>query len=179
MYRTDNNDNPGKVLGVVGWSGSGKTTLVEFLIGGLAARGVRVNALKHSHHDVTLEPAGKDSARFRNAGAAEVILASPYRYALVRELHGAPEPTLRELLSRLSPADITIVEGFKWEPMPKVEVWRPSLGNPALHPDDPDIVAVASDVPAPAGLRGGLDWLNLNDPAQVLGWIEKVFLGRA
>lgn len=177
MYRTDG--KPGKLLGVVGWSGSGKTTLVEYLIAGLAARGVRVNAVKHSHHDVMLEPPGKDSARFRGAGAAEVILASPHRYALVRELHGAPEPTLPALLARLSPADITIVEGFKWERMPKVEVWRPSLGNPALHPGDRDVLAVASDAPAPDGVRDGLAWLDLNDPAQVLAWVEKVFLGTA
>ncbi len=162
----------GPVLGVVGWSGSGKTSLLEALIGRLAGRGLRVNVVKHSHHDVELEPPRKDSARLRMAGAAEVMLASPYRVAILRELRGAEEPRLMEHLARLAPADLTLVEGYKWERMPKLEVFRPSLGRPALYPEDPDILAVASDAPQPGG-EGGPAWLDLNDPDQVLAWLQK------
>ncbi|MGZ8320857.1 MAG: molybdopterin-guanine dinucleotide biosynthesis protein B, partial [Telluria sp.] len=141
-----------KLLAVVGWSGSGKTTLLEYLVAQLAARGLRVNVVKHSHHDIPLEPPHKDSARLRMAGAAEVMIASPYRVAIMRELRGAAEPALADHLLRLSPADLTLVEGYKWEPVPKLEVHRPSLGRPPLYLDDPHIVAVAADCAAPAGL---------------------------
>lgn len=164
--------DPGRVLAVVGWSGSGKTTLLEFLVGQLAAQGLRVNVLKHSHHDIVLEPPHKDSARLRMAGAAEVMIASPYRYAIMRELRGAGEPTLREQLARLAPADLTLVEGYKWEPLPKLEVHRPALGRPALYPDDAQVIAVASDAPRPAGLRPELQWLDLNMPQDVLSWLN-------
>ena len=162
--------NPGPVLGVVGWSGSGKTSLLEGLIGRLAEQGLRVNVVKHSHHDVELEPPRKDSARLRMAGAAEVMLASPYRVAILQELRGADEPPLSDLLARLAPADLTLVEGYKWERMPKLEVFRPELGRPALYPEDPDVVAVASDVPRPGGFERPA-WLDLNDLDQVLGWV--------
>ena len=157
------------MLAVVGWSGSGKTTLLEFLVANLAARGLRVNVVKHSHHDIELEPPHKDSARLRMAGAAEVMIASPYRYAILRELHGQKEPPLGEQLARLAAADLTLVEGYKWEPLPKLEVYRPSLGRPPLFPDDPLIVAVASDGPAPAA--AGRTWLDLNLPEDVLRWL--------
>jgi molybdopterin-guanine dinucleotide biosynthesis adapter protein len=160
------------IVGVVGWSGSGKTTLLEYLVGQLAAQGVRVNVVKHSHHDIVLEPSHKDSARLRRAGAAEVMIASPFRTALVRELRGAPEPLLREHLERLAPADLTLVEGYKWEALPKIEVYRPALGQPALYPEDGHIVAVASDALAPAHLARQLAWLDLNAPAQVLAWLQ-------
>ena len=119
------------MLAVVGWSGSGKTTLLEFLVGRLAGEGLRVNVVKHSHHDIELEPPRKDSARLRMAGAAEVMIASPYRVAILRELRGAEEPPLAEHLARLAPADLTLVEGYKWEALPKLEVFRPALGRPA------------------------------------------------
>jgi molybdopterin-guanine dinucleotide biosynthesis protein B len=159
------------VLGVVGWSGSGKTTLLEYLVAQLAARGLRVNVVKHSHHDIPLEPPHKDSARLRMAGAAEVMIASPFRVAIMRELRGAAEPPLSDHLARLAPADLTLVEGYKWEPIPKLEVHRPALGQAALYPDDADIVAVASDVPRPGQLRPGVAWLDLNDQAAVLDWL--------
>ncbi|MES2323377.1 MAG: molybdopterin-guanine dinucleotide biosynthesis protein B [Pseudomonadota bacterium] len=162
-----------EVLGVVGWSGSGKTTLLEYLVTQLAARGLRINIVKHSHHDILLEPPHKDSARLRMAGAAEVMIASPFRTAIMRELRGAPEPTLQEQLARLAAADLTLVEGYKWEPIPKLEVHRPALGQPALYPDDAHIVAVASDVPRPAALAPHVAWLDLNAPAQVLAWLEQ------
>jgi molybdopterin-guanine dinucleotide biosynthesis protein B len=158
------------IYGIVGWSGSGKTTLLEYVIKHLAARGLRVNVIKHSHHDLILEPAHKDSARLRNAGASEVMVASPFRYALVHELRGAPEPTLLEQVARLAPADLTLVEGFKWDPIPKLEVHRPQLGQAALYLRDPHIVAVASDVAAPPDLPAHLCWLDLNNHEQVLDW---------
>jgi len=162
--------DPGPVLGVVGWSGSGKTSLLEVLVARLAGQGLRVNVVKHSHHDVELEPPHKDSARLRMAGAAEVMLASPYRVAILRELRGAAEPALADHLARLAQADLTLVEGYKWERMPKLEVFRPSLGRPALYPDDADVAAVASDAPRPADARG-LAWLDLNAPQEVLQWL--------
>lgn len=162
----------GRVLGVVGWSGSGKTTLLEKLVARLAAAGLRVNIVKHSHHDIELEPPRKDSARLRLAGAAEVMIASPYRTAIMRELRGELEPSLAEHLRRLSPADLTLVEGYKWEAFPKLEVFRPGLGKPALYPDDGTIVGVVSDVARPAGVRAGLVWLDLNDPDAVMDWLH-------
>ena len=169
--QNESNGQPHNVLGVVGWSGSGKTTLLEYLVAQLAARGLRVNVVKHSHHDIPLEPPHKDSARLRMAGAAEVMIASPFRVAIMRELRGAAEPSLCAHLQRLSPADLTLVEGYKWEPIPKLEVHRPTLGQPALYPDDADIVAVASDAARPAALPAGIDWLDLNDQAGVLDWV--------
>lgn len=160
-----------QLLGVVGWSGSGKTTLLEYLLSHLSAIGKTVNVVKHSHHDIILEPAHKDSARLRLAGAAEVLLASPYRYAVVRELRDELEPSLFELLQRLAPADLTLVEGYKWEAIAKLEVHRPSLGKPAIYPEDAHIVAVASDVEAPQNLPQGLIWLNLNQPETILQWL--------
>ena len=135
------------VFGITGRSGSGKTTLIEALLPLLRARGLRVNVIKHSHHVLALEPPGKDSARVRAAGASEVMVASPYHYAIVHTLHDTPEPTLAELLARMSPADITLVEGFRREPIPRIEVHRPALGKPPMYPGDDSILAVATDQP--------------------------------
>lgn len=162
---------PGPVLGVVGWSGSGKTTLLEQLVARLARDGLRVNIVKHSHHDIELEPPRKDSARLRQAGAAEVMIASPYRFAIMRELRATPEPALDELLARLSPADLTLVEGYKWEALPKLEVHRPALGKPPLFRDDASIVAVVSDVARPLDAREALAWLDLNALGGVVDWL--------
>src|SRR5471032_1693976 len=153
------------VLGVIGRSGSGKTTLLEYVVQQLAARGLRVNLVKHSHHDLALEPPQKDSARLRLAGAAEVMVASPFRFAIVHELRGAPEPTLDEQLARMAPADLTLLEGFKSYAIAKLEVYRLASGKAPLYPNDGQVVAVASDQPAPADLRPGLAWLDLNQPA--------------
>ena len=157
---------------MVGWSGSGKTVLLEYLVAALARQALRVNVVKHSHHDVMLEPPHKDSARLRTAGAAEVMLASPFRVAIMRELRGEPEPTLADQLGRMARADLTLVEGYKWESIAKLEVHRPSLGRPALYPDDKNIVAVASDVPRPHDAPAALAWLDLNTPADVLEWLQ-------
>lgn len=173
-------DFPQRVFGIAGRSGSGKTTLVEAMLPIFAQAGLRVNVIKHSHHDIELEPPGKDSARFRRAGAQEVLVASPYRFAIVHELRDAPEPDLREQLARLAPADLTLVEGFKQEPIPRLEVWRPATGHSPLHQQpDFDCIAVASDAPAPtpapttqAG-QAELAWLPLNDPAAVARFIAR------
>ncbi|EHK64248.1 molybdopterin-guanine dinucleotide biosynthesis protein B [Achromobacter arsenitoxydans] len=155
------------VFGIAGRSGSGKTTLIEAMLPLLGARGLRVNVIKHSHHDFQMEPPGKDSARFRLAGAQEVMVASPYRYAIVHELRDAPEPALEAQLARLSPADLVLVEGFKQAAIPRIEVYRPALGKPPLHAEDRTFVAVVTDAP----LEIGLPCLPLNDPARVADFI--------
>ncbi|OEZ48767.1 molybdopterin-guanine dinucleotide biosynthesis protein B [Duganella sp. HH105] len=159
------------VLAITGTSGSGKTTLLEFLIAGLAGRGLKVNVIKHSHHDLELEPPRKDSARLRMAGAAEVMVASPFRMAIIRELRGAPEPSLDEQLDRLAPADLTLLEGFKAYPIAKLEVYRPASGKAPLYPHDPLVIAVASDQPLPPDLPPSVAWLDLNRPQAVLAWL--------
>ncbi|WP_222846690.1 molybdopterin-guanine dinucleotide biosynthesis protein B [Chitinolyticbacter meiyuanensis] len=134
-----------RAFGIAGWSGSGKTTLLAALIAEYARRGITVNAIKHSHHDIPLEPPHKDSARLRAAGAGEVAVVSPYRFAIVHELRAAPEPTLAELLARLAPAELTLLESYKHARCPKLEVWRAATGHPMLWPNDPSIIAIASD----------------------------------
>ncbi|MFA9438416.1 molybdopterin-guanine dinucleotide biosynthesis protein B [Uliginosibacterium sp. sgz301328] len=149
-----------RVFGIAGTSGSGKTVLMERLIATLVGQGIAVNAIKHSHHDVQIDPPGKDSHRFRVAGASEVMLVSPWRFAIVHELRGSAEPTLTEQLQRLSPAELTLVEGFSRLPIPKLEVWRDENGKPPRYVDDPHIIALATDdgLPATHSLaRFGLD----------------------
>jgi molybdopterin-guanine dinucleotide biosynthesis protein B len=140
-----------RVLGLAGWSGSGKTTLVARLIPVLRAKGVRVSTLKHAHHDFDVDQPGKDSYEHRTAGAEEVLVSSARRWALMHELRGAPELTLAELLARMSPVDLVIVEGFKRDRHPKLEVYRPSVGKPLLCGEDDTIRGIATDVPV-AGL---------------------------
>ncbi len=157
-----------KVLGISGWSGAGKTTLLADLIPLLVARGVKVSTIKHAHHDFDIDRPGKDSYRHREAGAAEVLISSAKRYAVMHELRGAAEPTLDELLTRLSPVDLVLVEGFKTSSHAKIEVWRASVGKPMRQPEDPSIIAVASDaaiadLPVPV--------LDANRPQQVADFI--------
>ncbi len=156
-----------KVLGIIGWSGSGKTTLLVALVPLLRARGLTVSTIKHTHHGFDMDRPGKDTYRHREAGAHEVLVASSARWALLHEVVGE-EPGLPDLLTKLDPVDIVLVEGFKTHPYPKLEVHRPSLGKPPIWPDAPDVVAVASDADLDAG---GRVVLNLNDPAGVLDWI--------
>jgi molybdopterin-guanine dinucleotide biosynthesis protein B len=163
--------SPRKVLGVIGTSGSGKTTLLEYLLAQLAAQGVKVNVIKHSHHDLQFEPQHKDSARLRMAGAAEVMVGSPFRYAIIHELRGGPEPTLEEQLARMSPADLTLLEGFKTYAIDKLEVYRRETGREPLYPHDQRVVAVAADHARPDGLRDSVAWLDVNQPQQVLAWL--------
>ena len=134
-----------RIFGLAGWSGSGKTTLLTALIPELVARGVSVSTVKHAHHAFDIDQPGKDSWRHRQAGAREVMISSQNRWALMNELRGGPEPSLDELVDRMSPVDLLLVEGFKRHPYPKLEVYRPSLGKPLLHPEDPFVIAVASD----------------------------------
>lgn len=148
-----------RVIGLAGWSGSGKTTLLTRLIPEFNRRGVKVSTVKHAHHAFDLDTPGKDSWAHRQAGAAEVLVSSGKRWALLHELRGEPEAALPELLARLSPVDLVIVEGFKRDPHAKLEVYRAANGKPPLHPGDPSIVAIASDVAFPDAGRPviGLD----------------------
>src|SRR6185312_11375214 len=141
-----------RVIGFAGWSGAGKTTLLRRLIPVLVGHGLRVSTLKHAHHQFDVDKPGKDSWEHRQAGATEVLVGSAHRWALMHELRGAPEPELDALLGRLSPVDLVLVEGFKRGPLPKIEVHRTANGKPLLHPDDPAIVAVATDGARPGGL---------------------------
>lgn len=134
-----------RVIGVTGWSGAGKTTLLKRIIPRLVGRGLAVSTVKHAHHGFDVDHPGKDSYAHRVAGATEVLVSSPLRFALMHELRGAPEPELHELLRSLAPVDLVLVEGFKREPHPKLEVHRAVVGKPYIFPDDPDIVAIASD----------------------------------
>jgi molybdopterin-guanine dinucleotide biosynthesis protein B len=142
-----------RIFGFAGWSGSGKTTLIERVIPRLTARGLRVSLIKHAHHEFDIDVPGKDSWRHRQAGCTEVLLSSSARVALVHELRGEAEPTLAQLLARLSPCDLALVEGYKAAPIPKLEVWRPAVGKPLLHPDDPQVLGVATDAPAALATR--------------------------
>ncbi|KGM33217.1 molybdopterin-guanine dinucleotide biosynthesis protein B [Inquilinus limosus] len=146
-----------RVLGIAGWSGSGKTTLLAKLIPVLIGRGLTVSTIKHAHHDFDVDQPGKDSWRHREAGATEVLVSSDRRWALMHEHRGAAEPPLAELLAKLEPVDLVLVEGFKRETPPKLEVWRAATGKPPLHPEDPSIVAVASDGPIADPARTRLD----------------------
>ena len=146
------------MIGLAGWSGAGKTTLMVKLLPCLIARGRSVSTLKHAHHRFDVDKPGKDSWEHRRAGASQVLVASGARWALMTELRRATEPTLPELLEKLDPVDLVIVEGFKRDAHPKIEVWRAANEKPWMHPDMPGIVAVASDAAPPYDLpRVALD----------------------
>ena len=136
-----------RVIGVVGWKNNGKTTLVVRLIEHLTERGLRVSTVKHAHHSVDLDQPGKDTWRHRQAGAGEVILATGRRWILMHELRDEDEPPLEALLVKLAPADLVIVEGFKGSSLPKIEVHRGERGTALIAREDPDVVAVAADIP--------------------------------
>jgi molybdopterin-guanine dinucleotide biosynthesis protein B len=138
-----------RIIGLAGWSGSGKTTLITKAVPCLIARGLRVSTLKHAHHGFDLDQPGKDSFVHRAAGATEVVISSAKRFAILHELRGEPEWDLPDLLKKLSPVDLVLVEGYKRDAFPKLEVHRAANGKPLLHPDDPHIVAIASDQALP------------------------------
>jgi molybdopterin-guanine dinucleotide biosynthesis adapter protein len=163
-----------KVFGFAGQSGSGKTTLMEHLIPIISAQGFRVSVIKHTHHAFDVDQPGKDSWRHRQAGAQEVLLASDVRWVLMHELRGAPEPELPDQLARLSPCDLVFVEGFKRQPIPKLEVWRLANNSSPLHPADPNIVAVATD----AKLNIALPVFDLDDHVRMSQYIVR-YLGLA
>jgi molybdopterin-guanine dinucleotide biosynthesis protein B len=138
-------ENVMKVIGLAGWSGAGKTTLLTRVIPQLQKQGLRVSVIKHAHHAFDVDVPGKDSWKHREAGAAEVLVSSSQRWALMHDLRGASEPRLPELLAKLSPVDLVVVEGFKREPHRKIEVYRAANEKPLLFPDDPGIVGIATD----------------------------------
>src|SRR5688500_15534415 len=156
-----------KIFGFAGWSGSGKTTLIEKLIPRFVGAGLRVSLIKHAHHTFDVDQPGKDSYRHRHAGASEVLVTSSRRWVLMHELRGAHEPSFEEQIRHFAPCDLLLVEGFKHAPIPKLEVWRATPGEPLLHPNDPHIVAVASDVKVDTRLPV----LDLNDDAAVARFI--------
>jgi len=135
-----------KVFGFAGWSGSGKTTLIEQLIPRFVVQGLKVSLIKHAHHQFDIDRPGKDSYRHRHAGCTEVMVASDLRWALMHEMRGAPEQSLEEQIARMTPVDLLLVEGWKAQPMPKLEVYREANGKPLLFPGDQHIRAIASDV---------------------------------
>jgi molybdopterin-guanine dinucleotide biosynthesis protein MobB len=151
-----------KVWGVVGWKNTGKTGLMTRLVAEIVARGVSVSTIKHAHHAVDIDQPGRDSYRHREAGAREVLLASARRWALMHELRGAPEPSIDELLARMSPVDLVLIEGYKRGHHPKIEAHRAEAGRDLLAPGDPSIRAVASDA-ALTGLRVPLFHLDDTD----------------
>ena len=134
-----------KVIGLSGWSGAGKTTLLTRVIPLLREQGLRVSVIKHAHHNFDIDVPGKDSWTHRQSGATEVLVSSARRWALMHELRGSDEPRLPELLTKLSPVDLVIIEGFKREPHRKIEVHRAANGKPWLYPDDPGVVGIVTD----------------------------------
>ena len=156
-----------KVIGIAGYSGSGKTTLIEKVIPVLVASGLRVSLIKHAHHEFDVDQPGKDSYRHRHAGCGEVLVSSSKRWAMMHELRGAPEPSVHEQLKLFSPCDLVIVEGYKSEPIPKVEVHRRASHAPLLYPEDPSVVAVATD----EALDTPLPQIDVNDAAAVARFI--------
>ncbi|HVV60342.1 MAG TPA: molybdopterin-guanine dinucleotide biosynthesis protein B [Pseudolabrys sp.] len=149
-----------RLIGLAGWSGSGKTTLITKAIPRLIARGLRVSTLKHAHHGFDLDQPGKDSFFHRAAGATEVIISSAKRWAILHELREETEWDLPALLGKMSPVDLVLVEGYKRDKFPKLEIHRAENGKPLLHPDDPYIVAVACDSPLP---QAKVPVVDLND----------------
>jgi molybdopterin-guanine dinucleotide biosynthesis adapter protein len=159
-----------RILGITGWSGAGKTTLIRRLIPRLVEDGFSVSTLKHAHHQFDVDQPGKDSWEHRQAGARQVLVASQNRWALMSELRGAPEPSLAELLARLDPVDLVLVEGYKRDTHPKLEVWRAANGKDPIFPDDPTVIALATDA-APPG--AALPILNLDDITAIASFVAE------
>ncbi len=160
-----------KVFGFAGYSGAGKTTLIEKLLPLFTARGLAVSLIKQTHHDFDIDQPGKDSWRHRQAGCREVLVASSKRWALMHELRDAAEPDLAQHLARLSPCDLVLVEGYKRETLPKLEVYRAANGKSFLFPDDPHIMALAGDAPPDISSDIPLPWLDLNQPEPIAAFI--------
>ena len=159
-----------RIIGLAGWSGSGKTTLVTKVLPRLIERGLRVSTVKHAHHGFDLDQPGKDSFMHREAGATEVVISSARRFAILHELRDDPEWDLPDLLGKLAPVDLVLVEGFKRDAFPKLEIHRAANGKPLLHPDDPHIIAVAADTPLPGAKVPVID---LNDIEAVVDMLLK------
>jgi len=158
-----------KIFGISGYSGSGKTTLIERLIPLFTGSGLRVSLIKHAHHRFDVDHPGKDSYRHRHAGCTEVMITSAQRWALMHELRNEPEPTLQEAIKLMSPCDLLLIEGFKREPIPKLEVYRGALGEPLLYPQDSHIVAIASD----QSVDTKLPQFDIDDVAAIAAFIRQ------
>jgi|OpeIllAssembly_1097287.scaffolds.fasta_scaffold217304_3 molybdopterin-guanine dinucleotide biosynthesis protein B len=165
------------VLGFAAWSGTGKTTLLVQLLPRLRGRGLRVGMVKHAHHSFDVDQPGKDSYELRKAGASPMLVASSRRWALMADLDQEREPVLQEMLDRLDPSglDVILVEGFKHEAFPKIELHRPAIGKPLLFPDDASVIAVATD--APLAQPTQLPVLDLNDVEAMADFVLR-FCGR-
>ena len=157
-----------KIFGFAGWSGSGKTTLIVNLLPVLVARGVTVSTIKHAHHDFDVDQPGKDSYQHRTAGATEVMVTSARRWALMHELRTAAEPSMEDLIRHMSKVDLLLIEGFKSYPHDKLEIFRRSVGKTLICPEDPHVVAVASDGPVP---EVSVPVLDINDLPAIADFI--------
>jgi molybdopterin-guanine dinucleotide biosynthesis protein B len=146
-----------RIIGLAGWSGSGKTTLLARIIPHLVARGLTVSTVKHAHHGFDVDTPGKDSYTHRMAGATEVLVASGRRWALMHELRDAPEPSIYDLLQKMSPVDLVLIEGFKSAHHTRIEVYRRDVGKLPFHPENPHVVGIVSDTPFPDAGRSVVD----------------------
>jgi len=157
-----------RIIGLAGWSGSGKTTLITKLIPRLIARGLTVSTLKHAHHGFDLDQPGKDSFFHRAAGATEVIISSAKRFAILHELRDEPEWDLPNLVGKMAPVDLVLVEGYKRDAFPKLEIHRAANSKPLIHPEDPHVIAIASDIALPAAKVPVIDLNDIETIADVL-----------
>lgn len=157
-----------QVFGLVGWSGAGKTTLIVSILPLIAARGIRVSTMKHAHHYFDIDIPGKDSYRHREAGASEVLITSSGRWVLMHELRDEAEPPIRDLIERMTPVDLLLIEGFKTHAHPKLEVYRQAEAKPLMWRPGSDIVAVAADVALP---EVSVPVLDINDHAGIVAFI--------
>lgn len=165
-----------KAVGIAGWSGSGKTTFIESAIAALVRHGVRVATIKHAHKRFDMDREGKDSHRHRTAGAHQVLVTSPDRWALLTEHGPSAQPDLKTAIGLLDPADVVLVEGYRGSAIDKIEVWRTGRGGDPLWPTDPCVIAVASDAAAadlPAPLSGR-PLLSLDDPEAAAAYIQSL-----
>lgn len=156
-----------KIIGITGWKNAGKTTLVEALVAEMSRRGVKVSTIKHAHHHADVDEPGRDSYRHRTAGAHQVMLATPDRWALMTELRMEPEPPLADLVARMDPVDVLVIEGFKSGDHPKIEVVRRDQDRTPIAVENPTVVALATDGPVDLDLPQ----LDLNDPAAVANFV--------
>ncbi len=156
-----------KIFGFAGWSGSGKTTLIEQVIPRFVHAGLKVSLIKHAHHRFDVDHTGKDSYRVREAGCSEVLVTSGQRWALMHEMRGEPESTLEEQIARMSPCDLLLIEGYKYYPLPKLEIYRAANGKPLLYPGDEHIVALATDTP----VQTSLPQFGLEDYAAIAAFV--------
>ena len=161
-------NGPMRIIGLAGWSGSGKTTLITKVLPRLLARGVRVSTLKHAHHGFDLDQPGKDSFMHRAAGATEVVISSARRFAILHELREEPEWDLPDLLARFAAVDLVLIEGFKRDAFPKLEIHRAENHKPLIHPEDPHIVAIAADTSLPQATVPVLDLDDIERIADIL-----------